>query len=111
MFSPQQLPSTESLSHISQTQFANLVHKQILNNFILKITIFCLLQIGTTARSWNQWMQQFLRRSLWQARDQAQATIRPPAPEVTRTRGEDQVQGEDTALRRESDWSFNPLVG
>ena len=40
MSSPQQLPSTESLSHISQTQFANLVHKQILNGFSQTITAF-----------------------------------------------------------------------
>ena len=76
-----------------------------------KTNHFVLLQIGTTARSWNQWMRQFQQRSRWQVLDQVQVTIRPPAREVTRTQGVDPVQAEDTAPRRESDWSFNPLVG
>ena len=68
----------------------------------------CLLQIGTTARSWSQWMRLFRRRSRWRVLGRARDTTRPPAQEATRTRGEVGVQGEGTVPKRESDWSFSP---
>ena len=68
----------------------------------------CLLQIGTTARSWSQWMRLFRRRSRWRVLGRARDTTRPRAQEATRTRGEVGVQGEGTVPKRESDWSFSP---
>ena len=98
MLSPQQLPSVESLSHMSKTEFAKFDANH------------CLLQIGTTARSWSQWMRLFRRQSRWRVLGRARDTTRPRAREATRTRGEERAQ-EATAHRRASDWPFNPLVG
>ena len=88
--------SVESLSHMSKTEFAKFDANH------------CLLQIGTTARSWSQWMRLFRRRSRWRVLGRARDTTRPPAQEATRTRGEVGVQGEGTVPKRESDWSFSP---
>ena len=62
-----------------------------------------MLQIGTTVPNSSRWTRRCRRRSRWRA---TRAAARPstllPAL-ATRTLGEDQVQGEDTVPREESD--------
>ena len=62
-----------------------------------------MLQIGTTVPNSSQWTRRCRRRSRWRATRAATRPSTLPPALATRTLGEDQVLGEGTVPREESD--------